>query len=167
MGLFLSDHLDVMAGRNLAARSDYRLRHLRGDLGVVHDPRCRNEDGTEPLDIGFTANEFRPVQPLGLKTIGGERIDAATCGAVDDGFVSRVVEPGLRSSPSWLADLVQPAVRTWTRHPVPADAVTVWVQVGLGVLMLLQPISLALYTYSFVVTLLGTVMFIIVSKFPD
>jgi hypothetical protein len=35
------------------------------------------------------------------------------------------------------------------------------------VLMLLQPISLALYTYSFVVTLLGTVMFIIVSKFPD
>ena len=39
--------------------------------------------------------------------------------------------------------------------------------IALGVLMLLQPISLALYTYSFVVTLLGTVMFIIVSKFPD
>ena len=39
--------------------------------------------------------------------------------------------------------------------------------IAAGVLMLLQPISLALYTYSFVVTLLGTVMFIIVSKFPD
>jgi drug/metabolite transporter (DMT)-like permease len=39
--------------------------------------------------------------------------------------------------------------------------------IALGVLMLLQPISLALYTYSFVVTLLGTVMFIVVSKFPD
>ena len=39
--------------------------------------------------------------------------------------------------------------------------------IALGVLMLLQPISLALYTYSFMVTLLGTVMFIIVSKFPD
>ena len=39
--------------------------------------------------------------------------------------------------------------------------------IALGVLMLLQPISLTLYTYSFVVTLLGTVMFIIVSKFPD
>jgi hypothetical protein len=39
--------------------------------------------------------------------------------------------------------------------------------IALGVLMLLQPISLVLYTYSFVVTLLGTVMFIIVSKFPE
>jgi hypothetical protein len=39
--------------------------------------------------------------------------------------------------------------------------------IALGVLMLLQPVSLTLYTYSFVVTLLGTVMFIIVSKFPD
>ncbi len=39
--------------------------------------------------------------------------------------------------------------------------------IALGVLMLLQPLSLILYTYSFMVTLLGTVMFIIVSKFPD
>jgi hypothetical protein len=33
--------------------------------------------------------------------------------------------------------------------------------------MLLQPIALVLYTYSFVTTLIGTVMFIIVSKFPE
>ena len=39
--------------------------------------------------------------------------------------------------------------------------------IALGVLMLLQPLSLMLYTYSFAVTLLGTIMFIIVSKFPD
>jgi len=39
--------------------------------------------------------------------------------------------------------------------------------IALGVLMLLQPLSLILYTHSFMVTLLGTVMFIIVSKFPD
>jgi hypothetical protein len=39
--------------------------------------------------------------------------------------------------------------------------------IAAGVLMLLQPFALALYTYSFVVTLSGTAMFIVVSKFPE
>jgi uncharacterized membrane protein YjjP (DUF1212 family) len=39
--------------------------------------------------------------------------------------------------------------------------------IGLGVVMLMQPFALWLYTYSFVVTLVGTVMFIIVSHFPE
>jgi len=41
------------------------------------------------------------------------------------------------------------------------------VLIGLGVVMLMQPFFLALFTYSFVVTLVGTVMFIIVSHFPE
>ena len=36
-----------------------------------------------------------------------------------------------------------------------------------GVLMLLQPFALVLYTYSFVTTLIGVVMFTVVSKFPE
>ncbi len=39
--------------------------------------------------------------------------------------------------------------------------------IGLGVVMLMQPFVLVAYTYSFFVTLVGTVMFIIVSHFPD
>jgi predicted membrane protein len=39
--------------------------------------------------------------------------------------------------------------------------------IALGVLMLLQPLSITLFTWSFVTTLVGTVMFIIVSKFPE
>ncbi|MFM7254157.1 MAG: hypothetical protein ACKO3C_00585 [Betaproteobacteria bacterium] len=39
--------------------------------------------------------------------------------------------------------------------------------IGAGVLMLLQPFFLALYTWSFLTMLLGVVMFTIVSKFPD
>ena len=39
--------------------------------------------------------------------------------------------------------------------------------IGLGVFMLMQPFALWLYTYSFIVTLIGTVMFIIVSHFKD
>ena len=41
------------------------------------------------------------------------------------------------------------------------------VLIGLGVVMLMQPVSIDLYTYSFVTILTGTVMFMIVSKFPD
>jgi hypothetical protein len=41
------------------------------------------------------------------------------------------------------------------------------VMIVAGVLMLLQPFYLALYTCSFVTTLAGTVLFMVVSKFPD
>ncbi|MEM7042421.1 MAG: hypothetical protein AAF543_06395 [Pseudomonadota bacterium] len=39
--------------------------------------------------------------------------------------------------------------------------------IAVGVIMLMQPYVLWLYTYSFIVTLVGTVMFIIVSHFPE
>lgn len=39
--------------------------------------------------------------------------------------------------------------------------------IALGVFMLMQPFSLDLYTYSFIITLIGTVMFVIVSHFPE
>lgn len=39
--------------------------------------------------------------------------------------------------------------------------------IALGVTMLMQPIWLSLFSYSFVVTLIGTVMFVIVSHFPE
>lgn len=39
--------------------------------------------------------------------------------------------------------------------------------IALGVVMLMQPYVLWAYTYSFIVTLAGTVMFIVVSHFPE
>lgn len=39
--------------------------------------------------------------------------------------------------------------------------------IALGVVMLMQPFVLWAFTYSFLVTLTGTVMFIVVSHFPD
>ncbi|WP_428675119.1 hypothetical protein [Roseibium sp.] len=39
--------------------------------------------------------------------------------------------------------------------------------IAVGVIMLMQPLVLWAYTYSFIVTLTGTVMFIIVSHFPE
>jgi hypothetical protein len=62
----------------------------------------------------------------------------------------------MRLSTSW--------PRALRRGPMEAVATVV---IGAGVFMLLQPYSLALYTYSFVTTLAGTGLFTVVSKFPE
>ena len=50
------------------------------------------------------------------------------------------------------------------RGPWEAAAIAL---IAAGVVMLMQPISLTLYGYSFVTVLVGTVLFIVVSKFPE
>ena len=50
------------------------------------------------------------------------------------------------------------------RKPCEAVAMTL---IGLGVVMLMQPFSLDLYSYSFITILAGTLGFVIVSHFPD
>ena len=50
------------------------------------------------------------------------------------------------------------------RGPWEMTAMTV---IGVGILMLTQPFSLDLYTYSFVTILGGTLGFVIVSHFPQ
>ncbi len=39
--------------------------------------------------------------------------------------------------------------------------------IAVGVVMMMQPFALWIFSYSFIVTLIGTVMFIIVSHFPE
>ncbi len=41
------------------------------------------------------------------------------------------------------------------------------VAIALGLVMMLQPFAMALFTWSFLTTLFGTALFMIVSKFPD
>ena len=50
------------------------------------------------------------------------------------------------------------------RGPMEAISLTL---IALGFLMLFQPFLLVLYTYSFITLLVGTLMFTIVSKFPE
>ena len=53
--------------------------------------------------------------------------------------------------------------RFFRRGPWEAAAIALIIA---GVVMLMQPFSLVLYGYSFATVLLGTVMFVVVSKFP-
>jgi hypothetical protein len=53
----------------------------------------------------------------------------------------------------------------WLRRgPMEVVATTL---IATGVFMLLQPFALTLYTWSFLTTLAGTALFMIVSKFPE
>ncbi len=54
--------------------------------------------------------------------------------------------------------------RSLRRGPCEAMAMAL---IGLGVVMLMQPLSLDLYSYSFVTILAGTLGFVVVSHFPD
>jgi hypothetical protein len=39
--------------------------------------------------------------------------------------------------------------------------------ITLGIVMMLQPLVMILFTWSFLTTLFGTVLFMVVSKFPE
>ncbi|HEY5135720.1 MAG TPA: SCO family protein [Candidatus Nanopelagicales bacterium] len=56
--------------------------------------------------------------------------------AMPASFVPETIAPSLSSAPDWLFAVVDPLGRLWLQHPVAADAVTVWVQVGLGIAIL-------------------------------
>jgi len=59
---------------------------------------------------------------------------------------------------------VHPAARFFRRGPWENTAVVV---IALGILMLMQPFAMTLFTWSFVTILIGTAMFVIVSHFPE
>jgi hypothetical protein len=63
---------------------------------------------------------------------------------------------GNRTMPGWPKFL--------RRGPLEFVAVTL---IGAGFVMLFQPFLLELYSYSFITMLAGTLMFIVVSKFPE
>jgi hypothetical protein len=57
-----------------------------------------------------------------------------------------------------------PPPRRFTPRSIAETLATVLI--ALGFVMMMQPFAMVLYTYSFVVLLAGTVLFIVGSKFP-
>ena len=52
------------------------------------------------------------------------------------GLPSRVMVPASASSPGWVKHLVDWAASAWTYHPVTAAAAAVWIQIGIGIWLL-------------------------------
>jgi cytochrome oxidase Cu insertion factor (SCO1/SenC/PrrC family) len=55
------------------------------------------------------------------------------------GLPSGVIQPSASTSPQWVQHVVNSGVTIWSNHPVQAAAATVWIQVGLGIWLLVAP----------------------------
>ncbi len=55
------------------------------------------------------------------------------------GLASGVLQPGAVGSPGWVQRLVGVAVGAWSRHPTEAAAAAVWIQLGIGMMLLVAP----------------------------
>jgi cytochrome oxidase Cu insertion factor (SCO1/SenC/PrrC family) len=53
--------------------------------------------------------------------------------AMPSSFVPSMLAPALASAPNWLYSIANPFATLWLKHPVASDALTVWLQIGLGV----------------------------------
>jgi cytochrome oxidase Cu insertion factor (SCO1/SenC/PrrC family) len=57
------------------------------------------------------------------------------------GMPSQVMQPAASSSPAWVQHLVNFAGTMWIEHPVTAAAAAVWIQVGIGLMLLVAPVG--------------------------
>jgi len=55
------------------------------------------------------------------------------------GLPTSALEPSANSSPAWVQDVVHFGVTLWTRHPVQAATSAVWLQLGIGAVLLVAP----------------------------
>ena len=52
------------------------------------------------------------------------------------GLAAQVIEPTAASSPAWVQHVVNWGGTAWSYHPIQAGAASVWIQVGLGIWLL-------------------------------
>jgi cytochrome oxidase Cu insertion factor (SCO1/SenC/PrrC family) len=55
------------------------------------------------------------------------------------GLPSKVIEPTAASSPGWVQHVVNWAGTSWSYHPIQAASAAVWIQVGIGIWLLVAP----------------------------
>jgi cytochrome oxidase Cu insertion factor (SCO1/SenC/PrrC family) len=55
------------------------------------------------------------------------------------GLPTTVLRPGATGSPGWVHHLVSTGATIWSNHPVEAAASAVWIQLGIGVMLLVAP----------------------------
>jgi cytochrome oxidase Cu insertion factor (SCO1/SenC/PrrC family) len=55
------------------------------------------------------------------------------------GLPTSVIQPSASTSPTWVQHVVNSGVNIWTLHPVQAAAASVWIQIGLGLWLLVAP----------------------------
>jgi len=88
-----------------------------------HAPRAAEPAGRRVLRIGF-----------GLLWVFDGILQAQP--QMPGGLPSQVIQPTAQSSPRWVQDLVNVGGTIWSNHPITAAAASVWIQVGIGLWLL-------------------------------
>jgi cytochrome oxidase Cu insertion factor (SCO1/SenC/PrrC family) len=115
-------------GFNIVRTVQYRKLKERGQHYFPASPRVRwpEPSARRILRIGFGCLwildgllQIQSSMPLGL--------------------TSGVIQPAASGSPDWVHHLVNSGVTVWSDHPIEAAAATVWIQVGLGLWLIVAP----------------------------
>lgn len=57
------------------------------------------------------------------------------------GFIQQVVEPSVTIAPRWVIAIQQPFLNAWADHPVHLDNVAAWIQIFIGISLLVLPVG--------------------------
>ena len=117
----------LILGWNLLRSLQYRRAVARGERYPGPRPPARTEPvARHVLRLGFGVLwmldgllQLQPGMPLGMPT--------------------DVLQPAAAGSPGWVQSVVGFAVTTWSRHPSEAAASVVWIQLGIGLLLVVAP----------------------------
>jgi len=101
---------------------------------VVFGPA--GKDAAEVADSRVVESSWRQVLRIGfgLLWLFDGILQAQPQMAI--GLPSQVIEPTAASSPGWVQHVVNWAGTSWSYHPMQAGAAAVWIQVGIGIWML-------------------------------
>jgi cytochrome oxidase Cu insertion factor (SCO1/SenC/PrrC family) len=117
----------VFVGWNVLRSAQYRRAVADGRPSPGPGPRAEPEPvARRVLRLGFGALwiidgllQLQPQMPVNLP--------------------SEVLQPAAATSPGWVQGLVNVAVDGWSRHPAQAAAAVVWIEVGIGLLLMVAP----------------------------
>jgi cytochrome oxidase Cu insertion factor (SCO1/SenC/PrrC family) len=141
--LWLQFLLVLLVGAVLiVVRSVLRARQL-GALAAASTKSSTGVSGASPSTYPASPGVVEPVAHRVLRIGFGLiwLLDGILQGqaAMPLSMPSQVLQPAASTSPTWVQHVVNFAVTIWSEHPVTAAAAAVWVQVGIGLLLLVAP----------------------------
>jgi cytochrome oxidase Cu insertion factor (SCO1/SenC/PrrC family) len=120
--------LVLIVAWNVVRTIRFRRAVATGSIGAV---TTRSWSGPEPAGRRFLRIAFGALWVFdGLLLIQS---------SMPQGMPGGVLTPGANSSPGWVQHVANVGATIWSDHPISAAAATLWIEVGLGVLLLVAP----------------------------
>ncbi|MCI0182273.1 MAG: hypothetical protein OWR52_10445 [Acidibacillus sp.] len=110
------------------------LRKHQPVRSLVKEGWIPSEQLTDPLDREVFYRRRTLRVGLGLLWVLDGLLQAQP--DMSSEFIPNIVNPSISSLPPFLYNLVEPLVVLWSQSPVQFDILAIWIQVGIGILLL-------------------------------